>query len=64
MFSAQEIDVLCQALNEAASNRQASGTENDLKIANVYEAMRKQLRRDQPMTASMMAVMEQIEEMV
>lgn len=52
-LSDEEIDAVCSALAEQVSAREATGLELDLQLAGVFEAIRKKIRGQFPLTSAL-----------
>lgn len=60
-LSDEQIDAVCLALNESSVARSESGLEIDTQLAAVYEAIRKAIRTQYPLTSSMKKLASELE---
>lgn len=57
----EQIDAICLALNEQAIAREATGLDLDAQLAGVYDKLRKAIREQYPLTASMKKLASELE---
>jgi hypothetical protein len=60
-LSDEQIDAICLALNESAISREKTGLELDLQLSAVFDKLRKEIREQYPLTASMKKLASELE---
>jgi hypothetical protein len=53
----EQIDVICQAINEAANSRADKNTDLDSQVAEAFDSVRKLIRLQNPINASLKKLM-------
>lgn len=57
----EQIDAICLALNEQSAAREKTGLELDLQLAAVFDKLRKDIRTQFPLTASLTKLVTELE---